>query len=90
MANSELAAFLREFHSNSTFLNPDIQNELITLLGEEILSSIFSEVKNASCFAEIEDKTTDKSIKSQLTERRFVMINQSNLKDKEQIQSCLI
>ena len=69
-------------------------NELITLIGEEILSSIFSEVKNASCFAVMADETTVKSIKSQLsivvrylkddtlTERCIGKINQSNLKHK--------
>ena len=69
-------------------------NELITLIGEEILSSIFSEVKNASCFAVMADETTDKLIKSQLsivvrylkddtlTERCIGKINQLNLKHK--------
>ena len=65
-----------------------------SLIGEEILSSISSEIKDAFCFAVIEDETTDKSIKSQLsivvrylkgdalTERCIGMINQSNLKGK--------
>ena len=44
MGNSDLAAHLKEFSSNATYLSSDIQNELITLIGEEILSSIFSEV----------------------------------------------
>ena len=94
MGNSEIAAHLKESPSNATYLSPDIQNELITLIGEEILSSISSEVKDASCFAVIADETTDKSIKSQLsivvrylkgdtlTERCIGMINQSNLKVK--------
>ena len=55
MGNSELAAHLKESPSNATCLSPDIQNELITLIGEEILSSIFLEVKHASCFAVIAD-----------------------------------
>ena len=67
MGNSEIAAHLKESPSNATYLSPDIQNELITLIGEEILSSISSEVKDASCFAVIADETTDKSIKSQLS-----------------------
>ena len=91
MVNSELAAHLKE-SSNATYLTPDIQNELITVIGEEILLSISSEVKDASCFAVIADETTDKSIKSQLsivvrylrnnteTERCISMINQSNFK----------
>ena len=54
---------LQESPSNATYLSPDIQNELITLIGEEILSSISSDVKDASCFAVIADETTDKAIK---------------------------
>ena len=56
MGNSELAALLN--------LSPDFQNEFITLIGDEILSSISSEIKDASCFAVIADETTDKLIKS--------------------------
>ena len=67
MGNFELAAHLKESPSNATYLSPDIQNVLITLTGEEILSSISSEVKDISCFAVIADETTDKSIKSQLS-----------------------
>ena len=63
MGNSVLAAHLKESPSNATYYSPDIQNELITIIGE-ILSSIFSEVKDASCFAVIADETTNKSIKS--------------------------
>ena len=92
MGNSELASHLKESSSNITYLSPHIQNELITLIGEEILSSISSEVEDASCFAVIADKTIDKSKKSQLsiverylkgdtkTERCIGMVNQSNLK----------
>ena len=93
IGNSELAAHLKE-SPNATYLSPDIQNELITLIGEKILSSISSEVKDASCFAVIADETTDKLIKGQLsevirylngdtlTERCIGVINQSNLKGK--------
>ena len=45
MVNCELARHLKESPSNVTYLSPDIQNELITVIGEEILSSISSEVK---------------------------------------------
>ena len=94
MGNSKIAAHLKKSSSNATYLSPGIQNELITLIGKEILSSISSEVENVSCFAVIADKTTHKSIKSQLsivvrylkgdilTERCIDMINQSNLKGK--------
>ena len=36
MGNFELAAHLKKLPSNATYLSPDIQNELITLIGEEI------------------------------------------------------
>ena len=60
--NSELAAHLKEYPFNAAYLSPDIQNELITLIGEEILSSISFKVKNAFCFAVIADETTDKKL----------------------------
>ena len=56
MGNSELAVPLKESPSNAVYLSPDIQNELITLIGEEILSSISFEVKDVSCFAAIADE----------------------------------
>ena len=101
MGNFELAANIKESPFNATYLSPDIQNESITLIGEEILSSINSEVKDAFCFAVIADKTTDKSIKSQLstvvrylkrdilTERCIGMMNQSNLKSKASADTIL-
>ena len=63
--NCELAAHLKQSLFSATYLSLDIQNELITLIGKEILPSISSEVKDASCFAVIADETTDQSIKSQ-------------------------
>ena len=72
MGNSELAAHLKKSPSDVAYLSPDIQNVLITLTGEEILSSISSEVKDASCFAVIADETTDKLIKSQLSIVRYL------------------
>ena len=94
MGNSELAAHLKESPCNATYSSSIIQNELITLIGEKILSSISFEVIDAFCFALIADETTDKSIKSPLsivvrylkgdtlTERCISTINQSNLKGK--------
>ena len=66
MGNSELVAHLKESPSIATYLGPDIQNKLITLIGEKNLLSISSEVKDASCFAVLAE-TTDKSMKSQLS-----------------------
>ena len=94
MGNSKLAAVLKESPSNATYLSPDIQNELITLIGKEILSSISSEVKDSPCFAVIVDETIDKSIKNQmsiaarylkgdtLTKQCIGLINQLHLKSK--------
>ena len=74
---------------------------MITLIGEDILSSISSEVKDASYVTTIADKTTDKSTKSQLsvvvrylkgdtlTEQCVGMINQSNLKGKALAETIL-
>ena len=93
MGSSKLTAHLKE-SPNATYLNPDIRNELITLIGEEIFSTISSEVKDASCFTVIVGETTNKSIKSRLSivvkylkgdtlmEQCIGMINQSNLKSK--------
>ena len=67
MVNSKLVALLKESPFNATYLSPDIQNELITLIGEKVLSSICSGVEDASCFAVIADETTNKSTKSQLS-----------------------
>ena len=101
MGNSKLTAHLKKSPSNATYLSSDIQNELITLIGKKILSSILSEVKDAFCFAVIADETTNKSIKSQLsivviylkddtlTERYIGIINQSNLKSKAFADSIL-
>ena len=36
MGNSKLAMHLKESPSNATYLSPDVQHELITLIGEEI------------------------------------------------------
>ena len=41
MENSELAGHLKESPSNATYSSPDIQNELITLIGEEIFVKYF-------------------------------------------------
>ena len=53
MKNFKLAAHLKESPSKVTCLSADIQNELITQVEKEILSSITSEVKDASCFVVI-------------------------------------
>ena len=94
MANFELATHLKESPFNATYLSPNIENELITLIGEEIASSVSSGVKDAPCFEVIADETIDKLMKGQLrmvvrylkddslAEGCIGIINQSNLKGK--------
>ena len=62
MGNSKLAVQLKKSSSNATYLSPDIQNELITLISEEILSIISFEVKDTFCLAVVADETTKKSM----------------------------
>ena len=45
MGNSELAAHLKEPPSKATYLIPDIQNELITLIGDKIYQVLFLKLK---------------------------------------------
>ena len=92
---------LKKSPSNSTYLSPDIENELITLIDKKILSVFLLKFKMLLAFAVIADETTDKSIKSQLsivvrylkcdtmTERCIGMINQSNLKSKALVDTIL-
>ena len=44
MGNSELAAHLKE-PPKATYLIPDIQNELITLIGDKIYQVLFLKLK---------------------------------------------
>ena len=56
MGNSKLAAHLKQSPSNATYLSPDIQNELITLIDKEILSSKFSECKMLLVLQQLQTK----------------------------------
>lgn len=53
-----LKAHLENATYNAKYLGPDIQNELIELAGEEVLSSILS---NAKWFSIMADKCADVS-----------------------------
>lgn len=53
-----LKAHLENATYNAKYLSPDIQNELIELAGEEVLSSILS---NAKWFSIMADKCADVS-----------------------------
>ena len=58
MTKKPLATFLENSASNVSYLSPKRQNELISLIGDEILSVISSEIRAAPCFAATADDTT--------------------------------
>ena len=52
---------------NQMYLSPQIQNEMISIIGNEIRSRIVGYIKEAGIFAVLMDETTDVSHKEQLT-----------------------
>lgn len=56
-----LKAHLENATYNAKYLSPDIQNELIELAGEEVLSSILSNARNAKWFSITADECADVS-----------------------------
>ena len=57
---------LNNFSANATYLSPDIQNQLITLIGSAIWKEIIDRVKQAGVYSIIVDETPDTSNKEQL------------------------
>ena len=53
--------------SRYTYLSPDIQNEIINIVGQQVQDSIVNACRQARYFAIIADKFTDKSTKEQLS-----------------------
>ena len=53
--------------SRFTYLSPDIQNELIILLGNQVRESIVDSCRKAKFFAVIADECTDSSTKEQMS-----------------------
>lgn len=51
---------------NATYVSPDIQNQVIQVLGDHILHKILINVKGAKYFSVIADEVTDSSNKEQL------------------------
>lgn len=51
---------------NATYISPDIQNQVIQVLGDHILHKILINVKEAKYFSVIADEVTDSSNKEQL------------------------
>ncbi|KAJ8314827.1 LOW QUALITY PROTEIN: hypothetical protein KUTeg_006977 [Tegillarca granosa] len=56
-------------HLNSSkrekYTSPDIQNEIINIMGDQIRQTIVDKCNSSRCFALIADETTDKSVKEQ-------------------------
>ena len=53
--------------NNSTYTSSTIQNEIISIIGDHIRSSIIDNVKRARWFTVIADEVTDVSNKEQLS-----------------------
>ena len=51
---------------NATYTSPDIQNQIINILGDHIREAILTKVRNSLCYALIANEVTDCSNKEQL------------------------
>jgi len=56
-----------ESESRNKYISPQIQNEIITIRGDLILSKLVKMVNSSQCFSVLADETTDVSVKEQLT-----------------------
>ncbi|XP_015376664.1 PREDICTED: zinc finger MYM-type protein 1-like [Diuraphis noxia] len=56
-----------ESKSRNKYISPQIQNEIITICGDLILSKLVKMVNSSQCFSVLADETTDVSVKEQLT-----------------------
>ena len=61
-----LDTHLKTCPANATYLSPQIQNEMISTLGQSIQEMISQSVKKASVYAVLMDETTDVSRKEQV------------------------
>lgn len=69
-ANSGDEVLRHHFESmslNSTYISPEIQNEIINIIGLYITDQIVTDVNNSCGFSVLADETTDVSHKEQLT-----------------------
>ena len=64
--DSILKEHLSTAPKNATYMSPDIQNQVIQVLGDHMLHKILINVKEAKCFSVITDEVTDSSNKEQL------------------------
>lgn len=65
--DTALKNHLETTSSNATYISKTTQNDLIDSCGEEILTQIICQIKEARFYAILFDETTDISTKSQLT-----------------------
>ena len=64
--DTTLSDHLKSAARNATYTSPDIQNQLINILGDQIRDIILRKVHNSLGFALIADEVTDCSNKEQL------------------------
>ena len=64
-SDCNLAAWLK--HKENVYTSPDIQNELIKLMGIKILRSISKKLQNSAFLATMADETTNLSIMNNLS-----------------------
>ncbi len=57
---------LQSVARNATYTSPDIQNQLISILGDQICDTILRKVNSSLCYTVIADEVTDCSNKEQL------------------------
>jgi hypothetical protein len=53
--------------SRNKYISPQIQNEIITIYGDLILSKLVKIVNSSQCFSELSDEITNVSVKEQIT-----------------------
>ncbi|XP_045204590.2 52 kDa repressor of the inhibitor of the protein kinase-like [Mercenaria mercenaria] len=65
--NPVLSDHLANAPSNAKYTSPEIQNELLSLCGDQILDMLTTQCKNAGVFAIMADESSDISTKEQLS-----------------------
>lgn len=62
-----LAEHLACVNRTALYTSPDIQNEIINILGNQIRTAIVADCNKSKCFVLIADETTDTSTREQLS-----------------------
>ena len=73
--DTSLKLHFEEGQKNATYQSKTVQNELIHIMGDQILEGIIANVKMAKYFAVLADEATDRSLQSQLTVLFAMLIN---------------